>query len=100
MAFHSGAIEASLAAAIGDDQTLIADLREAFFASSHRHLATLRAASSPDATRDAAMRLHSLAASFGAERLMQVLAPVIAAQAVTLRELRRIERAIAVMKAH
>jgi len=99
MAYHTGAIEASLAAAIGNDQALIADLRHAFFSSAERHLEALRGADSGVAVRNAAVRLHSLAASFGAERLMGVLAPVIAAESVTRDDVRRVERALAVMKA-
>ncbi len=99
MAFHAGAIEGSLAAAIGDDQALIADLRHAFFESARRHVVTLKAASTAAEVHGAAVRLRGLAASFGAERLMAVLAPVVAAQTASRDDLRRIDRVIALMKA-
>lgn len=100
MAYHSGAIEVSLAAALGDDPALIADLRTAFFEGVARHLDTVDHAASPAEIVDAASRLRSLAASFGAHRLMHALASVIETGTISPAERRRIDRAVAVMKAH
>jgi len=100
MAYHHGAIEASLSAALGNDAALIADLRTAFFDGVARHLSALDQAESRDQIVDAASRLRNLAASFGATRLMSALSPVIETGTVVPSERRRIERAIAMMKTH
>jgi histidine phosphotransfer protein HptB len=70
MAYDPGAIDATLAAAVGDEPQLIAELREAFLESAKRCLEALRKADSPDHWQAAALRLKGLAASFGAVRLM------------------------------
>jgi len=100
MAYHHGAIEASLSAALGDDAALIADLRTAFFEGVARHLGAMDRAESRDQIVDAASRLRSLAASFGATRLMSALSPVIETGTVPPSARRRIERAVAIMKTH
>ena len=70
MAYDPGAIDAALAAAVGDDPALIAELREAFLTSAQRALDAIEQASDDEAWRAAAWRLKGLAASFGAVRLM------------------------------
>lgn len=70
MAYDPGAIDAALAAAVGDEPGLIAELRLAFTDSAERALAAMTAATTNDEWRDAASRLKGLAASFGAVRLM------------------------------
>lgn len=70
MAYDPGAIDATLAAAVGDEPALIAELRLAFAESIERTLTTLEQASGGDEWRAAAWRLKGLAASFGAVRLM------------------------------
>ena len=70
MAYDPGAIDATLAAAVGDEPALIAELRLAFTDSVERSLAQLAEATDPDKWRAAAWRLKGLAASFGAVRLM------------------------------
>jgi HPt (histidine-containing phosphotransfer) domain-containing protein len=70
MAYDPGAIDAALAAAVGDEPALIAELRLAFVESAQRGLAALAAAGDDDEWRGAAARLKGLAASFGAVRLM------------------------------
>ena len=70
MAYDPGAIDASLAAAVGDEPALIAELRLAFTDSVERSLAQLSEATDADSWRAAAWRLKGLAASFGAVRLM------------------------------
>ena len=70
MAIDPGAIDAALAAAVGDDPALIAELRAAFVESAQRSLAAIESAQDADAWRAATWRLKGLAASFGAVRLV------------------------------
>lgn len=70
MAYDPGAIDAALAAAVGDEPALIAELRLAFVESARRALAALEKAETRDDWREAAARMKGLAASFGAVRLM------------------------------
>jgi HPt (histidine-containing phosphotransfer) domain-containing protein len=70
MAYDPGAINATLAAAVGDDPLLIADLREMFLESVRRALDTIERAYNPRDWNGATERLKGLAASFGAVRLM------------------------------
>lgn len=70
MAYDPGAIDATLAAAVGDDPGLIADLRMAFIDSVERALLSLDSARNREDWAVAAWRLKGLAASFGAVRLM------------------------------
>ena len=70
MAYDFGALEAAVAAAVGDDDALAQDLRAAFFDGA-RHHADLLSRSRCDANWEiAAHRLKGLAASFGAVSLM------------------------------
>ena len=69
MAVDPGAIDAALAAAVGDDPVLIAELRAAFVDSARAGLAAIEAAEDDGTWRAAAWRLKGLAASFGAIRL-------------------------------
>jgi len=69
MAYDPGAIDSTLAAAVGDEPVLIAELRVAFVESLERALAVLEAADD-DGWPAAAWKVRSLAASFGAVRLM------------------------------
>lgn len=70
MAYDPGAIDAALAAAVGDDPQLIADLRAAFVDSARRAMDALERADNQIDWEMAAQRLKGLAASFGAVRLM------------------------------
>ncbi len=70
MAIDPGAIDAALAAAVGDDPALIAELRAAFVDSARRALAAIEAATDDESWRAATWRLKGLAASFGAVRLV------------------------------
>ncbi len=70
MAYDSGALNASLAAAVGSDFELMAELRTAFVESAARQL-DLMGRSRCDANWElAASRRKSLAASFGAVGLI------------------------------
>jgi len=70
MAFESGALDATLAAAAGDDAVLLAELRMAFRDSLERQVDLLRRARCDGNWTVAAMRLQGLAASFHAEPLI------------------------------
>jgi HPt (histidine-containing phosphotransfer) domain-containing protein len=72
MVYDPGALNASLAAAVGNDSMLMAELRADFMESAQRQ-ADLMSRSRCDANwQFAASRLTSLAASFGAVGLMEL----------------------------
>jgi hypothetical protein len=71
MAFNHGALDATLAAAAGNDAVLRGELRAAFLESATRQLDLLRRARCDGSWNVAAMRLKGLAASFHAEDLLQ-----------------------------
>jgi hypothetical protein len=95
MAYDPGVLEVALAAAVGDDPTLIAELRFAFLASAHAHADSLGRARSDADWRTAACRLQSLAASFGAMRLMELASEAAEGAKGDPGVLRKIDRAIA-----
>jgi HPt (histidine-containing phosphotransfer) domain-containing protein len=66
MAFDPGALNASLAAAVGSDPALMAELKAAFVESVSRQLDLLSRARCDANWEIAAARLKSIAASFGA----------------------------------
>lgn len=70
MAYEAGALDATLAAAAGEDDALFAELRQAFIESLERQVDLLRRARCDGNWHIAAMRLKGLAASFHAEPLM------------------------------
>lgn len=93
MAYDPGAIEATLAAAVGDDPGLIAELRLAFVDSAERALGALEEAACSESWAAAAWRLKGLAASFGAVRLMALATEAAALDApdpVLLGKIRRV----------
>jgi HPt (histidine-containing phosphotransfer) domain-containing protein len=94
MAYDPGAIDATLAAAVGDEPALIAELREAFLDGVQRCIETMKSADSPDAWASAALRLKGLAASFGAVRLMALATEAANGQAHDGAILRRLHRAV------
>lgn len=94
MAYDPGQIDATLAAAVGDEPGLIAELRFAFLDSAHRGLDSLQRAVSQGEWESAAMRLKGLAASFGAVRLMATADDVGRAHFGDGESLRRIKRAV------
>jgi HPt (histidine-containing phosphotransfer) domain-containing protein len=69
MAYDPGALNASLAAAVGSDSELMAELRAAFIESAARQLDLMGRARCDANWTFAASRLKSLAASFGATGL-------------------------------
>lgn len=71
MAYDNGALDATLAAAAGEDAILLSELRGAFLESAARQLDLLKRARCDGNWRVAAMRLKGLAASFHADDLLQ-----------------------------
>jgi len=70
MAFESGALDATLAAAAGDDPALMQELRVAFVESANKQLNLLKRSRCDGNWNVAAMRLKGLAASFHAQDLL------------------------------
>lgn len=72
MAYESGALDATLAAAAGEDPALIAELRTAFMESAQRQADLLKRARCDGNWHMAALRLKGLAASFHSEELLKL----------------------------
>ena len=70
MAYEAGALDATIAAAAGEDPALFAELRGAFRESLARQVDLLRRARCDGNWHVAALRLKGLAASFHAEPLL------------------------------
>jgi HPt (histidine-containing phosphotransfer) domain-containing protein len=96
MAYDLGALEAALAAVVGDEPRLMAELRGVFFESASSYLAALRSAESRDDWHAAAERMKGLAASFGARKLMDAAAGAMNGSPSAV-SLRRIERAVSAL---
>lgn len=94
MEYDPGAIDAALAAAVGDEPGLIAELRVAFHDSAERALAALERAEDEIGWREASWRLKGLAASFGAVRLMAAAAQAADAPVGDADTVRRLRRAV------
>ena len=95
MAYDPGALHAALAAAVGDEPALVAELRGAFLESAHAHIDALGRARCDANWRMAAFRLQGLAASFGAIRLMELAIEAADGAPGDPVALRRLESAIA-----
>ena len=94
MAYDPGAIDATLAAAVGDEPALIAELREAFLDSAKHGLQGLESADGPEQWRTASWRIKGLAASFGAVRLMALATEAAESEPQDAALLRRMRRAV------
>jgi len=70
MIYDPGILHVALAAAVGDDPQLIAELRGVFLESANALVIQLRGSRSDANWRMASLRLQGLAASFGAVALM------------------------------
>ncbi|MBV7260229.1 Hpt domain-containing protein [Erythrobacter crassostreae] len=70
MAYESGALDATLAAAAGNDPALMRELRAAFIESAQKQLDLLKRSRCDGNWNVAAMRLKGLAASFHSEELL------------------------------
>jgi len=98
MAYDPGALEATLAAVVGEHSSLIAELREAFFISANAHLEAMQGAAEPKQWLEAVGKLRSLAASFGLQRVMDAAAAAAAAPCGDKRTIARIERALGALR--
>ena len=92
MAFESGPFDATLAAAVGENPALLAELRAAFGESLERHLDLLKRARCDGNWAVAAQRLKGLAASFHATDLLALANDAIEAAPGEPTVVRRIER--------
>lgn len=72
MAYEAGALDATLAAAAGEDRELFIELRAAFVESLDRQIDLLRRARCDGNWQVAAMRLRGLGASFNADPLISL----------------------------
>lgn len=72
MAYEAGALDATLAAAAGEDGALFVELRQAFTESVKRQLDLLRRSRCDGNWQMAALRLKGVAASFHAEPLIDL----------------------------
>ena len=72
MAYEVGALDATLAAAAGEDPALLAELRNAFVDSLERQIDLLKRARCDGNWNVAAMRLKGLGASFNAPHLVRL----------------------------
>lgn len=94
MAYDPGAIDATLAAALGDEPTLIAELRVAFVDGAERAIASIETAQDDAAWKLGTARLRGLAASFGAVRLMALTSEA-AETPLNAEMVRKLRRAVA-----
>jgi len=95
MAYDPGAIDAALAAAVGDEPLLIAELRLAFIDSVEATLTQMQMSTDIDAWTLAARRMKGLAASFGAVRLMAAATAAIESTPHDTEVMRRIHHEVA-----
>jgi HPt (histidine-containing phosphotransfer) domain-containing protein len=95
MAYDNGALDATLAAAAGDNPALMGELRAAFLESAGKQLDLLRRARCDGNWQVAAMRLKGLAASFHAEELLRAAEDALAAAPGEPMAVRQIEAVIA-----
>ncbi|PXW76036.1 HPt (histidine-containing phosphotransfer) domain-containing protein [Blastomonas natatoria] len=72
MAYESGALNAALSAAVGNDPDLVAELRGAFLESAARQIDLLGRARCDANWHFAALRLKSLAASFSVQGIVDL----------------------------
>lgn len=100
MSFDYGALDAALHAAVGDDQSLIAELRMAFLESAKRQVDLLHRARCDANWEYAAWRLKGLAASFGATRVLNLAEEAATGAPGEPTVLKKLERAITAIEDH
>jgi len=91
------ALSTTLAAAVGDDRALVAELQNAFVESAERHLDAILGARTDAEWREAALRMKGLAASFGATSLMADADQAAAAPRGDKAALQALERGVALL---
>lgn len=94
MAYEIGALDAALAAAVGDDPTLVRELRDALIEGASSYADLLSRARCDANWNTAAHRLKGLAASFGALQLMDAAEQALEGAPGDPVSLRRVNRAI------
>lgn len=99
MSYDPGALNAALAAAVGEDAALVADLRSAFLESASRHLDLMSRARCDANWHAAAYRLKGLAASFGAVDMMALADEAASSAPGDPRALRQLRVALEEIKA-
>ncbi|HEY9093129.1 Hpt domain-containing protein [Parasphingorhabdus sp.] len=100
MTFDYGAFDAALTAAVGDDQAMVTDLREAFLSSAKRQVDLLHRARCDANWEYAALRLKGLAASFGATQLLNLAHEAAISAPGEPTVLKKLERAICAIESH
>lgn len=100
MSFDYGALDAALTAAVGDDQSLVAELRAAFLESAKRQVNLLGRARCDANWEYAAWRLKGLAASFSATHILQLADEAAHSAPGDPVILRKLERAVSAVEAH
>ncbi|WP_298305048.1 Hpt domain-containing protein [uncultured Erythrobacter sp.] len=95
MAYESGALDATLAAAAGDNPALLGELRAAFLESAEKLVDLLRRSRCDGNWNVAALRLKGLAASFHAQELLDAAENALAAAPGEPAAIREIEDVIA-----
>jgi HPt (histidine-containing phosphotransfer) domain-containing protein len=94
MVHESGALDATIAAAAGNDSALMGELRKAFLDSAARQLDLLRRSRCDGNWNVAAMRLKGLAASFHADELLAAAENALASAPGEPAAIRNIENVI------
>lgn len=98
MAYEPGAIEAALAAVVGDDPQLAEELRRSLIESAERYADLLARARCDANWYAAAWRLKGVASSYGATVLLKSADEAIDAAPGDPVALRKVNRAIAALK--
>lgn len=95
MVYESGALDATLAAAAGDNSALLGELRSAFLESAEKLLDLLKRSRCDGNWNVAALRLKGLAASFHAQDLLDAADNALAAAPGEPTAIREIEKVLA-----
>lgn len=95
MAYEAGALDATLAAAAGEDAALFHELRAAFIESVERQLDLMRRSRCDGNWQMSALRLKGVAASFHAEQLIVLAEEALAGAPGDPAVLRRIQSFLA-----
>lgn len=98
MAFEMGTLDAALAAAVGDNPSLVGELRAALIEGALRHADLLARARCDANWNVAAHRLKGLAASFGATQLILAADLALKSAPGDPVAIRRVDRAIALLE--